>query len=627
MSRLVHLIFMVWAVLVAPFAVASTVTTQTATVRLIAPITQSNTPTIGIQFDLKPHWKIYWKNPGDAGYPPNATVQSPKNQAPQTATIHFPTPKSMTLLGMHSYAYANTVVFPTTLPHAPQAGDMLKLDWLACYKQCIPQSATLPLNTLTHAPDVLQQWQDKIPTMVQNPATITAAITPKKTNSKTQTLTITTPPAVAGFVYHADFPSMVPTGVEHSATNTIFTYAVSGDIDPQKPLYFTLNQTTKNQPQYTENKITITESIKHDLPLWHIVMLAFLGGLILNIMPCVLPVLGIKAMTFLNGNTQHARASFMWTAVGIVGSFIGIGIIVHTLKSAGQAIGWGTQFQSPVFLWSMFAIVSLFALMVLLDKSIPLPARIRGMAPNNATPVGSMLNGVLATVLSTPCSAPILGTAITLIISQNGWQILALFAVMGVGMATPYWLIAITPNALKLLPKPGAWMYTFRKVLGALLVATALWLGWLAWGVSFPNAVQNAQQHMQNQTTAPKAKDDIIINWQPFNPADQSPIATAVAQGRVVVVDITADWCLICQVNKATTLNTQTALELFTKHNVLALQKDWTLKDDSVPPFLAQHNRTAIPFTAVYGPNAPDGIVLSELTTPWALRNAIEQAK
>lgn len=628
-------------------AISNSIHTDSAIVSLIVPPSKQSehSTTFGLKFDLKPHWKIYWKNPGDAGYAPSITIKNTKNQVIHDVNLHFPVPKAMELLGMHSYAYENKIVFPVTIGKKNNVMSPLfvTVEWLACNRLCVPYEGTLPLS-LDIPSDaqseadtaILNTWMRQVPTVVDNPQGITATLSPdiqsdkvqKNTlkNPYNQILTVVSPLAKEAFLYHDDFPSMTPIEQVTTGDKTVFTYALSGDISLRKPLYITLIQ-PEGQPdtipyKITENTVFISQTVPQRITqntslLWGMV-LAFLGGLILNFMPCVLPVLGIKALAFVNENTMATRLSFLWTCVGIIGSFAIIGGLVYGLKAAGNTIGWGIHFQNPLFLWGMFAVMTVFALMLITDTSLPLPAKVRGVSPGKSTPVGNIFNGMLATVLSTPCSAPILGSAITLIISLQGWVIVILFMVMGVGMAFPYLVIAMFPKCLSIIPKPGAWMHTFRRIMGVLVALTALWLGWLAVGVTLPNAFlsKSAQQTANNQS-----------KWQPFEPTDESVIHNAVARGQVVLLDITADWCLTCQLNKVTTLETDNADVFYQQNKVLLLRKDWTHKDDTVPLFLAKYGRHAIPFNVVYGPNAPQGIVLREILTPMALKEAIQKAQ
>ena len=282
------------------------------------------------------------------------------------------------------------------------------------------------------------------------------------------------------------------------------------------------------------------------------------------------------------------------------------------LKAAGAAAGWGIQFQQPVFLALMTAVMAGFAANLWGLFEIPLPRAFAALAEGEGRLAGPFFTGVLATLLATPCSAPFLGTAVGFALARGPEEILAVFLTLGIGLALPYLLVAALPRLATALPRPGRWMLTLRRLLGLALAGTALWLGWL---LAVALHAVPATQTLQSET----------IRWHPFDPA---AINVEVAAGHVVFVDVTADWCLTCLANQRLVLDRP---EIAARLNdpagrVLALRADWTRPDEAISRYLASFGRYGVPFNAVYGPGAPAGLPLPELLSREAVLDGLARA-
>jgi suppressor for copper-sensitivity B len=390
---------------------------------------------------------------------------------------------------------------------------------------------------------------------------------------------------------------------------------------------------------------------------------ALLGGLILNLMPCVLPVLSLKILSVVShggGDVRKVRSSFLATAAGIILSFLILAGATAMVKLAGAAVGWGIQFQQPLFLCVMIALVTLFAANLFGWFEIPLPQFLGdlGGAGHGHGMAGHFATGAFATLLATPCSAPFLGTALGFALAHGLPEIFAIFTLLGIGMALPYLTVAIWPSLAQRLPRPGRWMITVRAILGLLLLGTALWLvsvlvvltgvsvalmmgGAMAlalvllllshrrqWNLRLPVigltvVVAIAISFVGEAPAADTHKAALKGLWKPF---DQAALAGDVAAGHVVFVDVTAEWCLTCQVNKATVVYRGEVAKRLADSKVIAMQADWTRPNDDIANYLASFGRYGIPFDAVYGPGAPDGLPLPELLTEDAVITAINQA-
>ena len=404
-------------------------------------------------------------------------------------------------------------------------------------------------------------------------------------------------------------------------------------------------------------------------------LLALAGGLILNAMPCVLPVLSLKVFGLVrsagHGRSEVVRGALA-TAAGILASFLALALAAVAAKAAGAAVGWGIQFQRPGFVAFLAVVVVLFCLNLWGLFEIPLPqrmARLGGAAPREGL-AGHFASGLFATLMATPCSAPFLGTAIGFALGQEALSILAIFTAVGLGMALPYLLLAAAPGAARLLPRPGAWMETLRGVMGFLLAAAAVWLFYvLSSQISLERlaAIQLGllmlalflwlrHRHMASGSprngmrwvaetgmiaavaltiglavVSPSAGSDArlsaeaapgLIEWQPW---DRTRAESLAAEGQLVFVDVTADWCFTCKVNERLVLETPEIAGAFEEHGVVPMKADWTNRNDEIGRFLAEHGRYGIPFYLLYRPGQ-EPRVFSELLTKEGLREAVRVA-
>lgn len=398
-------------------------------------------------------------------------------------------------------------------------------------------------------------------------------------------------------------------------------------------------------------------------------LLAVLGGLILNAMPCVLPVLSLKVFGLVR-SAGHGRkevvSGALATAAGIFVSFWALALAAVAARSAGAAVGWGVQFQRPGFVAFLAVIVVLFCLNLWGLFEIPLPqrlARVGGAAPREGL-AGHFTSGLFATLMATPCSAPFLGTAVGFALAQKAPLILAIFTAVGLGMALPYLLIAAAPGIARVFPRPGAWMETVRGVMGFLLAASAVWLfyvlasqvspeqiaavqlGLLALGlftwlghkvasgpgmrrVAAAGVVAAAVITLVAASTEGQANVSLagkpagLIQWTAFDRARAESLSS---EGQIVFVDVTADWCFTCKVNERLVLETPEVAGAFEEHEVLPMKADWTNRNDEIAKFLAEHGRYGIPFYLLYRPGQ-DPHVFSELLTKETLVSAVRDLR
>lgn len=649
----------------------------------------SETLMLGLHFTMKPGWKIYWRSPGDAGYPPSINWEGSKNL--ENAELLWPVPARFSVLGLETLGYKNEVLFPINIKLKTPGKALLaiaNINYLTCNEICVPYKAklTLDLQNGPKQPSDFVHLINRFAVLVPGNGvahgvsidSLEVAGQGKQTELRV-TVSSKTPfikPDVFfegpdALVY--DKPQVV---LQSQSRKAILTSKVYGTEDLKTPNHLAslnLRVTFKDEERTAERKLYIKQgNLKNDdLPYIYIIAIAILGGLILNLMPCVLPVLSLKIVSVIGhggGEKSHVQLSFIASAIGIIFSFIVLAATLVVMKSAGMAIGWGIQFQQSWFLIAMILTITLFACNLWGFFEIRLPYWLTSFG-DNATRIqglsGNFLTGCFATLLATPCSAPFLGTAVGFALARNTIDIFVVFSALGFGLALPYILIALLPSFATQLPKPGQWMITLRKVLGFALAGTVIWLlsvlsnaigqnislvvgslmvvligiiflaghfnkirqigfygfllvALLALNIPMLMPIQVPESRISDKN--PRLKN----LWQPFNFRD---IPKLVASGKTVFIDVTADWCITCQINKTFVIAQNDVLQRLEQKDVIAMQADWTLPDSSITAYLVSFGRYGIPFNAVYGSKAPSGIILPELLKRDSVIDALDRAR
>ncbi|WP_404422582.1 protein-disulfide reductase DsbD family protein [Thalassospira australica] len=659
---------------------------------------------LGLEFDLQPDWKIYWRSAGDAGFPPQLDWTGSANIG--NGEIRWPAPHRFSIFGLETFGYKDHVILPIDVPitdPAQGANISLDVDYLVCSDVCIPAQANFTLDIpaslsgdtngdtagISRFAHDIEKFASRVPLRGNNlPMSVTDIWQSVENDETVLNVTVTgldqttTDPVeilIEGNV-RLGFGVPVPTETDDATGTQQFRLPIYGLKDGQTtigddmivtviagPLAIEQDRQIAAAPSGSSNTGASTTTPPTGntaiTSLWLIGALALLGGFILNFMPCVLPVLSIKVMSAMKaqGSERSAtRRGFLASAAGIITSFWLIALVLIAIKLAGGTIGWGIQFQQPLFLTVMTIIVALFAFNMWGLFEINGPAEL-GNAANDAITTreqsgshlgGHFLTGMFATLLATPCSAPFLGTAVGFALAGSNFDIVWIFTLLGIGLAIPYLAIAARPEIARLLPKPGRWMGFVKGVLGVALAGTAIWLlsvlavqigmgGAIAVGVAL--VIAGILLFARHRTTLQKRKFAFTalatlgvlaalfapgfskapvrdtaatetatgkLPWQPFAPDD---IARHVADGKTVLVDITADWCVSCQVNKKLVLETAEITDALSADNIVLMQGDWTRPDPLISQYLAGYGRYGIPFNAVFGPKAEKGILLSEL--------------
>ena len=635
---------------------------------------------LALEVKLDKGWKTYWRSPGDAGLPPRVEWTGSTNL--KDAELSYPAPHRMTLLGIETIGYDGAVTFPIrAVPAEPGKPMEIKagLDLLACSEICVPQrvdvALSLPAGPATPGPEAnaVSRAQNTVPgdgraagleirAVRTQGAVVEVEAAAREPFGKPDLFIETDPPVI--------FKAPTVRLSDAGRTAVLRLEAVDAVIDPPLPGR-AATLTLVDGAHAMEAKRAIEAgavgraggAVGPAANLLSMLAVALLGGLILNLMPCVLPVLSLKMLSMVahSGAPRHkVRAGFLASAAGILASFLMLAGAMVGLKAAGAAVGWGIQFQQPLFLVFMVVLVTLFAANLWGLFEIPLPRFLADTVGGTEGHGygGQFATGAFATLLATPCSAPFLGTAVGFALANGPLEVFAIFTALGIGLALPYLLVAAFPSVARHLPRPGRWMVALRRVLGGALALTgvwllsvmavqageavaglvaalmaalvlALWLGrrlaaGMRWaGPAFAALLTLAAFIVPVQFgSGADAAPVVATSWKPF---DESAIGRLVGEGRTVFVDVTADWCITCQANKKLVMNRGEVAKRL-DGDVVAMRADWTRPDERIAAYLAAHGRYGIPFNIVYGPGAPDGIALPELLTTGAVLGALDKA-
>ncbi|QQP90043.1 thioredoxin family protein [Skermanella sp. TT6] len=657
--------------------------TETVEGRLVAAVDGAgslDSIPLGLHLKMKPGWKTYWRSPGDAGLPPQLAWDGSANLA--GTEMRWPAPHRFTLFGIETFGYDGEVVFPIAArPAAPgQALDLrASVDLLVCSDICVPQRLDLtlalpegPASSAGADANLIARFASRVP---GDGAASGLSIESVQAAGKSLRVVAT-----------ARDPFVDPDLFVEAGDGTAFGAPRIDFADGDRRIAVTLPVT--GEPSALEGMpvtLTLVDGLRAmeraatvEAPgagqtgdaagLAAMLGFALVGGLLLNLMPCVLPVLSLKLLSVVSHGgsaPREIRAGFLASAAGILFSFLVLAGAAVALKLTGSAVGWGIQFQQPLFLVFMVVLVTVFAANLWGLFEIPLPraiadAAVGGHGGHAPSLRGHFATGALATLLATPCSAPFLGTAVGFALARGPLEIVAVFLALGLGLALPFLAVAAFPRLAARLPRPGRWMVALRRVLGGALALTGVWLlsvlavqigpaAALAVGalmvavvlalavrrrlpgrIRFAGGVAAALlavaafgMPMALDRPASQAAAATDAEWVPF---DRAAIAEQVAAGRTVFVDVTATWCITCQANKRLVLSRDPVAGRLFGGAVVPMQADWTRPDDRIAAYLAEHGRYGIPFNMVYGPGAPEGIALPELLTEAAVLAALDRA-
>lgn len=690
---------------------------------------------LGLQIEHQPDWHTYWQNPGDSGLPTRLQWQLPAGL--QAGDIAWPLPKKFPIGTLANYGYEGSLLLtvPVTVGadfRFPDTGPLtigLQAEWLVCRQECIPQEGHFTLNlasAATQTPNATsfesaQKLSPKPMAQLQQGGTwITGGQTTLSADARQITLrvhglpvgwrgqTLSAFPVTANVVHNAAvqgkdwtqnwqgavWTAQIPVSEERgdSPSSMRWVIAAGPESAPKAPAFEIETPVQGTWPALTqaapaEISPALAKALAENaraaekpaassttaLGLTLAILGALVGGFLLNLMPCVFPVLAIKVIGFAQVDTSQAqhRAAGMAYTVGVVLSFMLLGGLMLALRAAGEQLGWGFQLQSPPVVAGLALLFTLLGLNLagVFEFGQMLPSSLATLQSRHPT-VNAGLSGVLAVAVASPCTAPFMGASLGLAIALPVWQALMVFAAMGVGMALPYLAASWWPGIARALPRPGAWMQTFRQAMAFPMFATVIWLlwvlgqqtgidgassllallltvAWLVWALGLsgrtrwvlsglalaallwlgsswlPLALREApadQPSASARETNQAASSANASTWQPWS---EAAIQAQLAAGRPVFVDFTAAWCVTCQYNKKTTLAAPEVLADFGARQVVLMRADWTRRDPAITQALTALGRSGVPVYALYAPGrAP--VLLSELPSVSEVQTALQ---
>lgn len=625
----------------------------------------------GLNFDLAPEWHIYWKNSGDSGAAPKWTwtlqTEQGKTLPNEGLRVHWPLPERIHVEGLINFGYSEETLIAFDYPRKTQGAPAkitVQLEFLVCKVECIPYFTELRL-----VPAVSAKSKSSVST--KSFIYPTAAPPPiswrpeKKQDSKLVT-TLTLPEDLAKNVKNIEiFPEdggTYSTAVPLLEPQSVDSFQVSLPLQDTSRNIFTKDRFLI----VIEDKLGTVQAYEKELeaaeaPSFFLALLwALVGGVILNFMPCVFPVLSIKVLSFLGSdkNSQKLRRSGFFYTLGVLFSFLSLGGLLLILRASGEQIGWGFQLQSPLIASGISLLFFWLGLNFLGAFEIGQSLTYMGAKKTSDSPAGSFATGVLATVIATPCTAPFMGAALGASLAMPPINTLLIFLGLGLGMALPFLLLAYFPQALRYLPKPGLWMQKLKEFLAFPLFATVLWLLWvlslqtssetLLWilglfllvslWVWLHKSLRDERRQQLFLTLGflfsfwalsqiPKVPAAITAattpaNWKDFNPES---VQQDLKAGKSVFIDFTAAWCITCQVNKKLVLNTDEIQQAFDRHQVQRYQADWTDKNPMIAKALESYGRNSLPVYVFYKPGSQEPVLLPELLTKKLVLDYLEQ--
>ena len=662
---------------------------------------------VGLQLTHKPEWHTYWKNAGDSGLPTMLNWTLPAGVT--AGEIAWPTPHKIRIGNLANYGYEGTVLLPVPLTISPEfkpsllnsdVDIKLKATWLVCRKECIPEEGEFALKLPVKGSTAINSSQFNA-AFAQAPKTVLPAVAgvtlastitidgssialavqnlPVNLRGKTLEFypesneVIETAAAFSQSWNGAVWNARVPLSAQRSNSPSVMPIVLAADVDGVRQSFRSEIKVTGDWPKVaaavqmppaleTALKANAASSTPTGPPITLLAAIlgALIGGMILNLMPCVFPVLAIKVMSFAqhaDDRRAHKISGLAYTA-GVVVSFLALGAFMLALRAGGEQLGWGFQLQSPAVVAALAVLFTVLGLNLagVFEFGSLVPSAIASKQAKNPV-VNSFLSGVLAAAIASPCTAPFMGASLGLAVGLPAYEALFVFGAIGVGMALPYLAASFIPAVARALPRPGAWMDTFRRVMAFPMFATVVWLVWVLgqqsgidgagallallvalsfaiWALTLTGrrpsvlaVISLGILAFTFGTLGPIVLKPLEVNavtatsdrWQAWEPGRVEQILST---GQPVFVDFTAAWCVTCQYNKKTTLAHKDVLADLTTKNVALLRADWTRRDPAITAALQQLGRNGVPVYVVYkAGSAP--VVMSEILSVDEVRGVL----
>ena len=660
---------------------------------------------VGVELKMEDGWDTYWMNPGDSGFPTQVNWQLPEGFT--AGPLEWPYPETFINESLVAFGYTDTVLLLSKIspPKNLTTGQpvILKADvnWLACKNSCVPGNAHLSLSLpVSHA--LPKANEQSAPLFAQARQTLPQQLEAEEGNLTVQTksdeivMNFKPKPGSFGEIEQIQFIPQEDKIIDYTAPQPFQIKREGVTLNVKMANPENSPESVKGVLLVSEKGSTIKRAIQIDIPTDQVIapvhhegissvgialIFAFLGGLILNVMPCVLPVIALKIFGFVK-MAHHERSVILQQgavfSLGVLISFWILSGALLILRAYGEGIGWGFQLQEPIFVAVLAAVLFLLALSLfgVFEFGTSMISLGNKTTSSTTSPLkSSFMSGILATLVATPCTGPLLGPALGFAMTLPPIQALMIFTMMGLGMAFPYLLFSAFPNLIRFLPKPGHWMVTFKQFMGFLMMATVIWLVWVfgaqtdnmatfillsaflilavacwifgRWGTPtrrkrtrmlalFTAAlifcmgsgamILTAKQY-RDITSPPSGNGVRLISDQTWEMYAPERVEKLRAQGIPVFVDFTAKWCLICQANKVT-LHSGDITKAFKEKGVVTMTADWTKKDSVITQELDKLGRTGVPVYALYpGDLSEKPHILPQTLTGKVVREYLNQLK
>tara|TARA_Y100001936_G_scaffold62112_1_gene61102 strand:- start:1167 stop:3113 length:1947 start_codon:yes stop_codon:yes gene_type:complete len=612
-------------------------------------ISEPGTIDLGYKFIFTPGWHTYWINPGDSGGPPN--FQSNQIKGWKINQNLWPGPQTIEYPPLMTYGYENEVVFPFKLEIADLENKEadINIKFLVCDDICVPEEANLKLIlknkilNIEERPDELKKWTKLVP--VRGPPDLKASIQNNQIKISADLID-----RVSYFFPYDD--QVTDFSAKQNFSNSTLSFAaldsfngkVNGIISTESG-FFEIDEQVSLQKSVQQSGISLLTAI----------IFALIGGLILNLMPCVLPVIALKALSLVK-NANESRSSVTMNAsayvFGVILTFMVIASLLISFKNAGELIGWGYQLQSPFIVTLLCLLIFLIGLILVTNIDIFSGAGKLERFNKGSGLVNSFLTGTLSVIVASPCTAPFMGAALGFALIQPDIYSYLVFLSLAVGFALPYFLIAIFPSLVNFLPKPGQWMESLKQLFGFMMFGAAIWLLWvlanqvdansllivmvglfvsafILWlqKINFKHSIKTALilglmygYFLGNwdfkENVGTKENDSIV--WSLEKEVDLRD------NNRSYFINFTAAWCITCQVNEAVAF-TDNVMEIFDNKDITYLKADWTNRNATIAKELEKYNRSGLPVYIYWNKNLDEPMVLNELLTEGYLMEIINE--
>jgi len=615
---------------------------------------------IGIRMDMQKNWHTYWKNPGDSGGP--IKVNWSHNDNISISELYWPTPSLIPYEPLMTYGYKNFVIFPFEIINSNNKNSFIEasIDFLICDDVCVPEKAFIKTNLQDIKTDnSLHDWFLKVP----------AQTLPVKASLEKDFINIrfSSPFNVTSAIFFVDNQDIV----EHASdqilskeeNNYLLKVKKIADVEPFANLSGVIS-INNNESFIIDAEIDGAPQNSLNISFIQALIFAFIGGLILNLMPCVFPIISLKVLSFVSMSNQSPakiRAHALSFCTGVMISFLMIGLAMILLKQAGLFLGWGFQLQSPLVVGLLSLLMFIIGLVLLSDINIGSSLTRLGGVGSSDNLIGSFSTGILAVIVASPCTAPFMGAALGYALIQPSGVTLPIFSALGLGFAFPYFILSASPSLINYLPKPGNWMVTLKEFFAFPMFATSIWLIWvfsfqtssnevifllitillislLIWIASKINKPNyrmiififavfiiffQFKDIPSQKIQSPNAMKLENFNYVEWNENIENEYQS---KNQAYLINFTAAWCITCQTNDKIALSRPNIKEYIYENNIEYVVADWTNKNDEILKTLESYNRNGVPLYIFWKPGMKKSKILPAILTEQILLDSFNNS-